>query len=291
MGRQSAYIAGTQVLPCNTPALERWHKQPYLEQVPASPSLLGGKPARQHRLMRAPSHGVCHGALAVIDGRSPAYSVSGCHHHCLCGKKKWVACQPKYTWKPVTSAPGVSPAREIGGLQMSSACTTCPKILRPSTGTKRGSGWREHMDWSHCSLPLASTHREHWRTNRKGWRARRRARVSWGGRVGCSALLWVGCPLLQAARLQCWWRRCSEKTPWWHPSLVGFTIKCRWKRGTVDSGGDDFSVEPWLMELLLTLLTFHGQLVSGTEVLNHWLMTTFKAHQHGPEDSLSSALA
>lgn len=171
VGRQSAYVAGTQVLPCDTPALERWHKQPYLEQVPASPSLLGGKPARRHRLMGAPSHGVCHGALAVIDGRSPAYSVSGCHHHCLCGKKKWVACQPKYTWKPVTSAPGVSPAREIGGSQMSCACTTCPKTLRPSTGTKRVSGWREHMDWSHCSLPLASTHREHWRTNSNGWRA------------------------------------------------------------------------------------------------------------------------
>lgn len=44
------------------------------------------------------------------------------------------------------------------------------------------------------------------------------------------------------------------------------------------------------MELLLMLLIFHGQFASGPEVLNHWLMTTFKACQGGPEDSLSSAL-
>lgn len=44
------------------------------------------------------------------------------------------------------------------------------------------------------------------------------------------------------------------------------------------------------MELLLTLLTFHEEFVSGPDVHNRGLMTTFKACQHAPEDSLSSAL-
>lgn len=121
-------------------------------------------------------------------------------------------------------------------------------------------------------------------------KAYRSAGLLWEGRTGCSAWRCMSCTLSWAARLQCWWRGFSEKTVLWNPSLVEFTIKCRWKRHTVNSGGDHLFGEPWLMELLLMLLTFHRQFASGPEVLNCWLMIIFKAWRGGPEDSYSSAL-
>lgn len=86
-------------------------------------------------------------------------------------QKKWVACQPKGTWKPITSLLGVSPAREMAHCRPAVQCTMCPRTLCHSIGTKHDSGWRGHVDWSHCSLPLTSIAREHWHTNRKEWRA------------------------------------------------------------------------------------------------------------------------
>lgn len=44
------------------------------------------------------------------------------------------------------------------------------------------------------------------------------------------------------------------------------------------------------MELLVMLLTSHGQFASGPEVLSRWLVTAFNARQGGPEDSFLSAL-
>jgi len=64
MGRQPVYIAGTEVLPCDTPALERWHKQPYLEPVPPSPPPLRktGKAASLNESTFAPCMTHCFGS-------------------------------------------------------------------------------------------------------------------------------------------------------------------------------------------------------------------------------------
>lgn len=181
-----------------------------------------------------------------------------------------------------------------GRLQTSCACTTCQTTLCPSIGTKRDSGWtgRGHIDWSHCLFPLTSIDSECQHTNRKGGgqKACRSASGLWGGRVSCSASLCVSCSLVWAARFRCWQRGCFERTMWWHPSLVEFSIKHRQKRGSVDSGEDYIFGEAWLIDLPLMLSTFHGRFVSGPEVLNCWLMTAFKACQGGPEHSLWSAL-
>lgn len=85
-------------------------------------------------------------------------------------KKKCIACQTRGTWKPVTSAPGVSPAWEMADCRPA-VHALCPKDNLSPIGTKHGCGWRDRVDWSHCSLPLTSIHREHWHTNRKEWRA------------------------------------------------------------------------------------------------------------------------
>lgn len=69
--------------------------------------------------------------------------------------------------------------------------------------------------------------------------------------------------------------------PWWNSLLnAGERETLAVQEETVFFFG-----EPWLMELLLMLLTFHGQFV-----LNRWLMTIFKACQGGSEDSLPSVL-
>lgn len=120
--------------------------------------------------MWAPSHSVWHSALSPTDGKSAAYTVSGCHHHCLCGKRMGCVLTQIYLESCHISAWGVT-SQGDGWMPATCACSICPRTLCSSIGTKHGSGWRRFVYWPHCSLPLTSIHKQHWHTNRQEWTA------------------------------------------------------------------------------------------------------------------------
>lgn len=162
---KTSYTVSSQMLTCNTPAVEGWHKQPCLDPVPASPSHLRWITGRQHHLRRAPSHGVLHRALALrLLCLGDTVSAWGKKMSCLPTQIYLEACHIG-VW-------GVN-SQEDGRLQTSCACTMGPRTLCPSEGSKHISGWsgKWHLDSSHCSLPCTRSYRQHCHTSRKVWRA------------------------------------------------------------------------------------------------------------------------
>lgn len=122
------------MLTCNTPVLERWHKEPFLDPGPASPTYLWRITGRQHHLRRAPLHGELHRALALS-------------LHCAwvplsVPVRQKMSCLPIQIYLEAChiSVWGVS-SQEDGRLQNSCACMMCPRILCPSIGSKHISGW------------------------------------------------------------------------------------------------------------------------------------------------------
>lgn len=192
---KTVYTARSQMLTCNPPALEKWHKQLCLEPVPASSWHLWWMTGRQHHLGRAPSHAVLHilWLLACI--------VPGCHSQCLWGQE--ISCLPTKIYLEVCHI-SVWSVNCMHGV---------PKTLCPHTGSKHVSGWsgKWHLDSSHCSLLPHTRITEGTVTQAEkceGQKIHRSAVVLQGGRLSCSASLRVSCSLVWAARIPCWWRGC-----------------------------------------------------------------------------------
>lgn len=197
-------------------------------------------------------------------------TLSGCHYHCLCGKKKGLPANPNVPGSLSHQHLGVT-SHGDGGLENSCACTTCPGAVYPSIGTKSRSGWsgRGLIDRPCCSLPLTGSHREHCHTNRKDWRAENTEVLGVVGRK--SELLSITlCELLTGLRSQAsvltedaLKGQCGGTFSWWNSILNAG------ERGTLAIQKEivSFFGEPRLMELLLMLLAFHGQFVSGPQLL------------------------